>query len=110
MIDKTIESEQEFGLKKSVIDQTQKIFSQHPEIQKVLIYGSRAKGNFKNGSDIDLTMFGDNLPLQLQMDVFEELDELYLPYKIDLSIYSRLENENLKEHIMRVGKLFYQRS
>lgn len=110
MIDKTIELEQEFGLKKSVIDQTQKIFSQHPEIQKVLIYGSRAKGNFKNGSDIDLTMFGDNLPLQLQMDVFDELDELYLPYKIDLSIYSRLENENLKEHIMRVGKVFYQRS
>lgn len=71
------------------------------------IYGSRAKGNYKNGSDIDLTLKGNHLNLSLLNQIANELDDLMLPYTFDLSIYSHISNEALIEHIDRVGKLFY---
>ncbi|MDF3820826.1 nucleotidyltransferase domain-containing protein [Leptospira sp. 96542] len=85
-------------------------FFKYPEIEKVVLYGSRAKGNFKPGSDIDLTMLGDTFTTQLQMDVYDILDDLYLPYKIDLSIFSKIKNPNLIEHIEHVGITFYEKA
>ena len=43
-----------FGLKEKTITDIQSVFATVPEIEKAIIYGSRAKGNFKNGSDIDI--------------------------------------------------------
>jgi predicted nucleotidyltransferase len=104
---KTKETSTKFGLKQKTIDLINSVFAKYPQIEKVILYGSRAKGNFKTGSDIDLTMVGDDLTTQIQMDVFDELDELMLPYKMDLSIFAKLNNENLREHIERVGVVFY---
>ena len=106
---KTKETSTKFGLKQKTIDLINSVFAKYPQIEKVILYGSRAKGNFKTGSDIDLTMVGDDLTTQIQMDVFDELDELMLPYKMDLSIFAKLNNENLREHIERVGVVFYKR-
>ncbi len=99
-----------YGLKKEVIQKINSIFLNHKEIAKVILYGSRAKGSYKDGSDIDLSIFSEvSLSISQLHRIELELDDLLLPYMIDISIYDRLKNEDLKEHIFRVGKLFYQK-
>ena len=98
-----------FGLKRETIKAIQSVFSKYSQIQSVLVYGSRAKGNFKPGSDIDLTIIGQNIDLSLKLQIENEIDDLMLPYKVDLSILSEIENPDLVDHIQRVGKVFYQR-
>ncbi|MCE2706243.1 MAG: nucleotidyltransferase domain-containing protein [Proteobacteria bacterium] len=98
-----------FGLPDKTIDMIHGVFKKYKQIDKAVLYGSRAKGNYKNGSDIDLTLFGDGLDYKLQMDIFDDLDELLLPYMIDLSVYYDISNDELKEHIDRVGVVFYER-
>ena len=61
------------------------------------------------GSDIDFTMKGASLDLDIQFNIENVLDELFLPYKIDLSIYDQISNLQLKDHIDRMGKVFYER-
>ncbi|MCC2625551.1 MAG: nucleotidyltransferase [Burkholderiales bacterium] len=99
-----------FGLSESDVSKICSVFSKYNQIEKVLIYGSRAKGNYKRGSDIDLTILGDGLSYSFQMNVLDELDELLLPYMIDLSIFADIDNIGLQEHIKRVGLVFYERS
>jgi len=97
-----------YGLNQETIESLNEIFSKHNKISKVVLYGSRAKGNYKNGSDIDLTLFGDDINLKLLHKIELEIDNLLLPYKVDLSIYNDMNNEDLKEHISRVGIIFYK--
>jgi len=61
----------------------------------VILYGSRARGNYRNGSDIDLALVGKELDLTTLFKVETELDDLLLPYKIDLSIHHKIENPDL---------------
>lgn len=98
------------GLNQSVEDKIRSVFSEFEEIEKAVLFGSRAKGNYKTGSDIDITFFGNNLKLTTIYRVLDKLDELYLPYTFDLSIYGKIDNPDLKEHIARVGKIFYQKN
>ena len=99
-----------FGLEESVISKTQAVLARFPAIMRAVIYGSRAKGNFKSGSDIDLTLYGDHLTSDMLLKVSMELDELNLPYTFDLSIFAKIENDGLRDHIHRVGKVFYEKS
>jgi uncharacterized protein len=98
-----------FGLPDGTIDKICQIFAAHPEVEKVVVYGSRAKGNYKPGSDIDLTLHGDALTHGILMALMTELDDLLLPYMIDLSIFADLHHPALEEHIERVGQVFYVR-
>lgn len=98
-----------FGLTENTINQVNGIFTKHDAVETVILYGSRAKGNYKNGSDIDLTLCGLELNQRLLLQIMTELDDLLLPYSIDLSIYQQIDNSNLVEHIQRVGIIFYQR-
>ncbi|HTG64860.1 MAG TPA: nucleotidyltransferase domain-containing protein [Flavobacterium sp.] len=77
-------------------------------IDEVVIYGSRAKGNYKEGSDIDITLKGNVTKEDLNV-LWHKLDDSYIPYKFDISIYKDLKSESLIEHIQRVGKTFYKR-
>lgn len=86
----------------------QSVFARHPNIKKVLLYGSRAMGNFRPASDIDLAIIGKNIDLSQLFEIEHQLDDLYLPYKIDVAIYDQIENPDLLEHISRVGKIFYE--
>ena len=97
------------GLNPVTINSINLTFAKYPQIKKVMLYGSRAKGNYKKGSDIDLSMLGEDLTYKIQLDVFDDLDELLLPYKIDLSVFDYLDNANLRDHIERVGVVFYER-
>lgn len=98
------------GLSPGVIGRIGEVFARHPGVVRVTLYGSRAKGNFRNGSDIDLSITeGAPAPGELPR-IERELDDLLLPYKIDLSLFDRIENQELIDHIRRVGIPFYTRS
>lgn len=97
------------GLPSAAVEKICAVFASHPEVQKVVLYGSRAKGNYKTGSDIDLTMYGDSINHTLLLKILTELDDLLLPWMIDLSIFRQIDNVSLLEHIERVGVVFYQR-
>lgn len=98
-----------YGLKDAVIARMQAVFSAFPDVERVSIYGSRAKGNFKPGSDIDLTLHGKNLTTSQLRDIANALDDLLLPYMIDLSLFDQLDHAGLRGHIERVGLVLYQR-
>ena len=97
----------EFGLKEHVIQKIQSVLENFPEIEEAVLYGSRAKGNYKNGSDIDLTLKGKNLNLLILGKIDEQLDDLLLPYTFNLSIYHQISNAEFLNHINRVGKIFF---
>lgn len=99
-----------FGLSSTTLDKLKGVFAQHAAIQQVLIYGSRAKGNYRPGSDIDLTIKGDELSFNEFMQLENQIDDLLLPYKVDLSQYRQLDNPELVAHIDRVGIEVYSNS
>jgi len=98
-----------FGLSEQDIRQYQNAFTGFPEVEQVVIYGSRAKGNFRAASDIDLTLMG-NISWERFTEMETCLDDLMLPYQIDLSIYNQIDNSDLIEHIQRVGQVFYSKA
>ena len=97
------------GLSAEAVAKIQGVFSRFPSIEKAVLYGSRAKGNYRTGSDIDLTLMGEALTPHQLGDIADQLDDLLLPYTIDLSHFETLNHAKLREHIERVGKLFYER-
>lgn len=102
------ENTQEFGLSLNALDKLRNVFARTENIEKVMIFGSRAKGNYKNHSDIDLAVMNaisfDNL-LRLET----QIDDLLLPQEIDLIRFDSIENEALRDHIQRKGKVFYKK-
>lgn len=96
------------GISLEAIQKIHSVLLEYPEIKKVILYGSRALGTFKNGSDIDLAIDSSELSLTTLLKIENELDDLLLPYKIDLSIMQKIENHELIEHIKRVGICFYR--
>ncbi len=98
------------GLSSETVGKICAVFARHPAVERAVLYGSRAKGNFKPGSDIDLSLHGAGLSLQELWAINDELDELLLPYSIDVLIFDTLQHEKLKEHIERVGIVFYQKT
>ncbi len=94
------------GLQVSTVQKINNVLARHPQVRKAMLYGSRAKGTQKTGSDIDLTLIGD-LDLKELYQIMDELDDLLLPYTIDLSLYHDIDYPDVVEHIQRVGKVFY---
>jgi predicted nucleotidyltransferase len=99
-----------FGLSEKTLQSICSVFSKYPEIEKVILYGSRAKGNYKNGSDIDLTLIGgDDLTIDILCKVENDLDDLLLPYTFDISLFKYIHDPDVIDHIHRVGLVFYQK-
>lgn len=98
-----------FGLKPETITKINSVFIKHPEVEEVIIYGSRAKGNYRNGSDIDITLIGKKLTDQIRSKIYWDIDDLNMPYLFDISIFNQLKSSDLEEHINRVGKIFYSK-
>jgi predicted nucleotidyltransferase len=96
------------GLPNEAVQAIRGVFAQYPQILEVILYGSRAKGNFRKGSDIDLTIKGGAVTLSQMLMIENQLDDLLLPYKIDLSLLHQIEDPNLIDHIGRVGTTFYK--
>ena len=100
-----------FGLIESDVRAIHDILARYPQVKKCVIYGSRAKGNYKKGSDIDLTLQGGtDLNLDVLVRIMEDIDNLLLPYTLDISIFRCIETPDMIAHIKRVGILFYERT
>lgn len=99
-----------FGLKDRTVATIRSCLAHHPGIEEAVLYGSRAMGTFRPGSDIDLTLKGEKLTLSDVFRLENEIDDLLLPYTFDISIYHQISNTALRDHINRKGVLFYQKN
>ncbi len=97
------------GLSASTVATIQAILAQVPAVEHAVLYGSRAKGTHKPGSDIDLTLFGKNITADTILRLAGAFDESSLPYTFDLSHFDSLKNTDLRDHIQRVGLELYRR-
>ena len=97
------------GLKEETLEKIIGVFEKHEDIEKAILYGSRAKGNYSNGSDVDITLVGESLNLKTLNKIENEIDDLMLPYTIDLSIFHHIKNQDLLDHIERVGVEIYSK-
>lgn len=95
-----------FGLKEGDLNIILKFLSQYPEIHEGFIFGSRAMGNYKRGSDVDIAIKGSNLQDIVHKVRGQLNDETPLPYKFDVALYDT-DNKNLKEHIENFAKKIY---
>ena len=97
-----------FGLSDTVIKELQDVFRRHANIRKVLIFGSRSKGNYRAGSDIDLAVIGSNIEYSQLLNILCEIDDLELLYSVDLLDYQKKKGTPIGDHIDRVGQVFYE--
>jgi predicted nucleotidyltransferase len=99
-----------FGLDAATIQKIGDVLAKHPQVERAVLYGSRAKGNYKPGSDIDLTLIGgDDLTLEVLYRILDELEESTLPYTFDVSIFRQISDPDVIDHIRRVGVVLYER-
>ena len=96
-----------FGLDLATQQQINQTFAVFPQIERVTLYGSRAKGNYRPGSDIDLAISAHGMTQDQLCDLENRLDDLLLPYKIDLCLIDQIDNPDVLAHIERVGQVFY---
>jgi len=96
-----------FGISARSFDMIVGLFGLYEQIEQALIFGSRSMGNPKNGSDIDIALVGDDIPL---MDIQGKLGEvLPIPYHIDLVDYKKIKEPSLRKHIDQYGKILYKK-
>lgn len=99
----------QFGLNDMELQALRTTLASVPEVEEAIIYGSRARGTNRIASDIDITLKGKALTY-LQLALLDaKIDELYLPYFVDLSLFSMLKNPDLLESINREGKVLYKK-
>ena len=98
------------GLSAQTLQKIRDVFVRYPQVEETVLYGSRARGNYKNGSDIDLTLRGSTeLTLTILSQIANDLDDQLLPYTIDLSIFKNIRNPEMIEQIKRVGVALYKK-
>jgi predicted nucleotidyltransferase len=97
------------GLDNSDLENIKAILASIPEVEKAIVYGSRAKGGYREGSDVDLCLVGQQLNLSLLNTISQKIDSLNLPYIFDISAYHQLSNPELIDHINRVGIIIFSR-
>ena len=96
------------GLSKTVLEKLRRVFAAGPGIERVILYGSRAKGTHRKGSDIDIAILGESLDFTALLRIETEIDDLMLPYMMDVSLFHHLDNGELIEHIRRRGITIYE--
>lgn len=98
-----------YGLKDRDLKAIFDIFDNYPEIRLVNIFGSRAKGTFRSGSDIDLAILNEGVSDATIEKIKSDLEDSSLPYFVDLINFPTLKHPEFRDHIERVGKLFYKK-
>jgi predicted nucleotidyltransferase len=104
-----IVDESRFGIPLRVWSQMEEVFRGHPAVVKAMLYGSRAKGNYRDNSDIDLALSGEGLTLTDQFRLETALDDLLLPWRIDLCRYEAVREPSLRDEIDRWGVEVYRK-
>lgn len=98
------------GLSENELRKITRVFQKFSNINTAILFGSRAMGTYHNGSDIDIALKGDDLKLNDILNVSIALDELSLPYKLDLIAFNRIQEPKLIDHIKRVGLILFNRT
>ena len=98
-----------FGLAPDIIADFNRVFMHYPEINRVLIFGSRAKGMNKDSSDIDMAVIAPTMDHETFNHLWRAIDDLPLIFKVDLVHWDKLTNERFKYKIQMEGRLFYSR-
>lgn len=98
-----------FGLDEQDVTAMRDVLARHPQVEQAVIYGSRATGRYRYNSDIDLTLMGTSLDFATLSEIDHELDDLMMPYFIDLSIFQHIDNPSLVERIQEDGKVLYEK-
>ena len=96
-----------YGLNQRDMRTILSILSKYDKVKNALIFGSRAKGQYHSGSDIDIAIIDENIWHQTLRKIKNDFSDSSLPYNVDLVNFSTLTNEDLKNHILRVGKPLY---
>lgn len=99
-----------FGLSEEVISGLAEAFDSATEVDEVIIFGSRAKGNHSEGSDIDLAAKGRDVTLDTILDIKIKIEELGLLYRVDVLNYHGIRDQDVVDHIDRAGKVFWKRN
>jgi predicted nucleotidyltransferase len=98
-----------YGLSEEQLNSIREIFSAHQEIEKGILFGSRAKGTHQPGSDIDIALVGEKVELGLILKILSELDSLSILQKFDLVVFHQIKSDELLDHINRVGIILYNK-
>ena len=96
-----------YGLSAAIIADLSKVFARYQNIEQVLLFGSRAKNTFKASSDIDLAVVSATLSEDEFTQLWNEIDQLPIIFKIDLLHLNQLNNKALKAKIQGEGRIFY---
>ena len=99
----------EYGIPRADLEALISELKNNSNILEIILFGSRAKGTFSNGSDIDIALKGNELSLKDILDATYEVEKLLLPYKLDLVLYDRINEPDLVDHIGRVGVSLFRR-
>lgn len=100
-----------FGLRDTDLDYMAELFTQHPDIEQVWLYGSRAKGTNRPGSDVDLALIGPDVKRETVRHIHFVLEEESpMPFFFDVLHWNTLTNSTMKAEIQRTAQLLYQRS
>ena len=102
-------SKNKYGLTDRDIKTLQDIFRKYTEVKEVHLFGSRAKGNYKTGSDIDLAVMNEGVKSKTITKLVVDFEESSLPFTVDLINFPTLKHTDLIDHINRVGTIFYKR-
>lgn len=100
-----------YGLKDSTIALIHGVIASYGQVDKAILYGSRAKGNYKAGSDIDLILVGGHdLNMVVLYRIMDDIDDLLLPYTFDISLLHSISDRDVLDHIKSFGKVFYEKT
>jgi predicted nucleotidyltransferase len=97
------------GLPAKTVEQIAGVLAHFPEVQEAVLFGSRAKGTHKPGSDIDLSLAGETLDWRTVGKIYDTLDDLLLPYRFSLILFDLNTDPDVAAHIARVGIPLFQR-
>ena len=97
------------GLTNEELMSIRQVFKRYPMVESAVLFGSRAKGNFLNASDIDIAVKGSRVDLNCILDLYTDFDDLMLPYKFDLVNFNHIDESALIDHINRIGLEIYNK-
>jgi predicted nucleotidyltransferase len=98
-----------FGIKDSSLEILTSIFSNYNQVEEVVLYGSRAKGNFSDRSDVDMVICNSNINRHILGSILTDINNSNFPYTIDIQLLENIKSNSLLEHINRIGQTFYKK-